>query len=516
MPPFDRDDIDRREFVKAVGVAGAASGLAAVGGATPGREPGPKADEVLVGVSQGRGEPAAVVSGYTPDHAEVVHENVTLGYAAVAFDDDAPDDAQEQFIESVQEKPGVKYAEFNATHEALYTPDDPKFGDQYAPQMVNADDAWDTTLGDSSVVISIVDTGIQYDHEDLSGSFGTDEGYDFVDDDDDPYPDDQDKEYHGTHVGGIASAVTDNGTGVAGVSNSTLLSARALNEDGSGSTSDIADAVQWSADQGAEIVNMSLGGGGYTSTMKNAVDYAHGNGVFLAAAAGNDGEQDVSYPAAYAECLAVSALDSDGTLASYSNYGDDIELAAPGTDVLSTTTDARGSYEKLSGTSMATPVVSGTGGLALAAHSISNVELRAHLKETAVDIGLSREKQGNGRVDADNAVDVTPNTTHTTASVSDSLSDYTDSDCWYYSWEYSTPTLVDALLEGPTDADFDLYVTDGEGTCPTTSDYDYKSYSTDSTERITIDDPDDSTDLYLLVDSWSGSGDYTLSITEYD
>ncbi|MFB6126643.1 MAG: S8 family serine peptidase [Halolamina sp.] len=522
MSGHDRDDVKRRDFVKAVGVAGAASGMAAVGAATPGRSPGPKADEVLVGVSQARGTPADVVRNYTPQHAEVAHENQDLGYAAVSFNDNAPPDAQENFIDAVENKPGVKYAEFNATHEALYTPNDPKFDQQYAPTQVKSDQAWDTTLGSSSVLIAVIDTGVQYDHPDLSGNFGSDKGRDFVDGDQDPYPDVPSDEYHGTHVSGCAAAVVDNGTGVAGQGNSSLISGRALDESGSGSTSDIADAITWAADQGAAIINLSLGGGGYTSTMKNAVGYASDNGALPIAAAGNDGTNSVSYPAAYSECVAVSAVDSNEQLASFSNYGSEIELCAPGVSVLSTTTEARGSYENLSGTSMATPVTAGVAGLTLAQWSLTNNELRSHLKNTAEDIGLSSDKQGSGQADAYAAVTTDPSGGggggggSTSGSVSDSLVDYTDYDCWEWSWNYSDPSQVAVELDGPSTADFDLYVSTGETDCPGPNDYDYASYSTDSQESVIIDNPVTSTALQICVDSYDGSGDYTLTITEYE
>lgn len=519
---------DRRSVLKLTGSAFAAAGIGGVASATPGREPGPKETEVLVGVSAGAGRPKDVVAPHVPAAGEIVHENRTLRYVAVDFPDN--ETARQQFMEAVTRNRPIKYAEENGTYEALYTPDDPRWGDQYAPQQVNADDAWDTTLGSSSVTVAVVDQGIQYDHPDLDGNMDASEsnyGQDFVDDDEDPYPDALQDEYHGTHVGGIAAAETDNGEGIAGISESALLSARALAEDGSGSFSDIADAVEWATDQGADVINMSLGGSSGSSTLKNAVEYAYNNGVFVVAAAGNDGpcSDCVGYPAAYDECVAVSALDENEALASFSSTGTEVEIAAPGANVLSTTTADRGDYEQLSGTSMATPVVAGVAGLTLDAWDLSNADLRNHLNATAVDVGLPSNEQGNGRVDAYNAVTTDPSgdggggggtcgDTSTSASVDSSLDGYWDSECWYYGWEYSDPCQVVVELDGPADADFDLYVDDGTGECPTTDDYDYRSVSTDSQETITIDAPDTSTDLHVFVDSYSGSGSYTLTITE--
>jgi len=514
----------RRTFLKATGAAGAAAATSGVAAATPGRDPGPKKDEILVGVSAGQGDVEKTVAQHVPGNAEVVHTNDTLRYAAVKFPSSADEKAKSNFIDAVTSKDGIKYAEENETLEAQYTPNDPQFGDQYAPQQVESDAAWDTTLGDSSVTIAVVDTGAQYDHPDLQGNFKSNPGYDFVDNDSDPYPDVPSDEYHGTHVSGCAAAVVDNSTGVAGQGNSSLINGRALDENGSGSTSDIADAVEWAADQGADIINMSLGGGGYTSTMKNAVSYASDNGALPICAAGNDGSSSVSYPAAYSECVAVSAVDSSENLASFSQYGDKVELCAPGVDVLSTTTETRGSYERLSGTSMATPVTSGVAGLALAKWDLTNSELRSHLKNTAKDIGLSSDKQGSGQANAYNAVTTDPGSggggggggsDSTTSSVSGTLDGYWDYDDYSYGWNYSSPSKVEVVLDGPSNADFDLYINTGTTTNASPSNYDYASTSTDSQESITIDSPDDSTDMQIDVDSYSGSGDYTLTVTEY-
>jgi serine protease len=523
--------LNRRSFLQTTGAVGTAAAFAGVSQATPGRSPGAKEDEILVGVSKTADSPSGEVADAVPGNAEVVHENETLSYVAVKFPAQAADTARQNFIEAVTKKERVKYAEQNATHEALLTPSDPEFSNQYAPQQVNAPTAWDTQLGSGDVTIAVVDQGIKYDHEDLSAQFGSDTGDDFVDGDSDPYPDVLADEYHGTHVGGIAAATTDNGVGVSGISNCSLLSGRALSESGSGSTADIADAIQWAADQGATVVNLSLGGGGYTDTMKNAVSYAVNNGTLPVAANGNDSASSVSYPAAYSECLAVSALDQNEDLASYSNYGPNTDVAAPGTDVLSTWTTST-KYKRISGTSMATPVVSGVAGLAASQYSVTVSELRTHLKNTAVDVGLSSDEQGSGRVDAANAVTTEPGSgdgggggggggddggdggSSETASVTGTLSSYADSKCWSYGFAYSDPSEVVVELDGPTYADFDLYASTGTTYCPSTNYYDYRSWTTDSQETITISNPDTSTDLQILVDSYDGSGDYTLTITE--
>jgi serine protease len=588
---------------------GAASALGGVASATPGRSPGPREDEILVGVSAATtmDDVQAQVEREIPDDAEVVHRNETLGYMAVRLPDRASAQSKDSVKTAMENRNGVRYAEDNATHHALAEPNDPRFGDQYAPQQVDAPAAWNTTLGSEDVTIAVVDQGVKYDHPDLTDQFGANKGRDFVDDDGDPYPTDMSNEYHGTHVAGIASGTTDNGTGIAGMSNSRLLSARALSPQGGGSTADIADAVQWAADQGADVINMSLGGGGYTNTMKNAVSYATSNGSLVVCAAGNDGSRGVSYPAAYDETVAVSALDQNENLADFSQYGSKVDVAAPGVDVLSawTTSD----YNRISGTSMACPAAAGVAALGKAVDSsLSATELRQRLKETAVDVGLSSDKQGSGRVDAANIVggggggnesptvsidassasvevgeEVTfdgstsadPDGTITSyewdfgdgtgatgevvtkaydssgdysvtltvtddagATTSDSvavtvgdggggncgaetdggsadgyLSGYYDSNEYSYGARTSDPCQITVSLDGPSNADFDLYVT-LDGRTPTTSDYDKRSITQDSQETVVVEDIDSDTELGILVDSYSGSGNYTVSVEE--
>ena len=526
----ERPNRGRRRFLKAIGAGTLLSGLGGVASATPGREPGPKEGEVLVGVSETEDGMRTAVERSVPGNAEVVHENEALSYVAVKFPARAAAVARTNFIEAVTKEDHVKYAEENTTYEALYRPNDPRYDDQYADQQVDAPTAWDETLGSSDVTVAVVDQGVKYDHPDLEGNVAADSGKDFVDGDADPSPDSLSEEIHGTHVAGIAAADVDNGTGVTGIGNSTVISGRALSEDGRGSTSDIADGIQWAADQGADVINLSLGGGGYTQTMKNAVSYATGQGSLVVAAAGNDGIEGVSYPAGYSESLAVSALDPDESLASYSQYGDAVELAAPGTNVLSTWPEPGTPYNAISGTSMATPVVAGTAGLTLAKWDLTNTELRSHLKNTAVDVGLSEPEQGSGRVDAGNAVTTDPadagdggdggdgggggDGESTTESIGGSLSGSADYDDYTWSWTYDAPSTVTVELDGPSGTDFDLYLNTDTNSAAGPRNYDYTSRSPGSDETVTIDGPDASTALQIDVDSYSGAGDYTLTITE--
>lgn len=398
----------RRSFLKTLSLGLGTAGFLGAGSRTTSarsqRQRGAKPDEFLVGMasSANTAEAAENVRRELPSWTEIVHQNDTLGYMAVRLSERTNSQARTRLQGALQQRYAVEYVEQNATYQVNSSPNDTSFGSQYAPQQVHAPTAWETTLGSENVTISIVDQGIQYDHSDLTTQFGSNPGYDFVDNDTDPYPDSLAEEYHGTHVAGIASAVTNNATGIAGMSNSRLLSARAFSEAGSGSASDIADAIQWSADQGADLINLSLGGDRGTQTLKRAVSYALNNGALPLAAVGN-GSSEVAYPASYRECIAVSAVDKTEQFASFSNYGSEVDVTAPGVDVLSTVPDD--SYGNLSGTSMACPAATGVAGLSLAVDSGLSAEgLRTRLKKTAVDVGLSRNKQGAGQVDAANIV----------------------------------------------------------------------------------------------------------------
>jgi thermitase len=273
----------------------------------------------------------------------------------------------------------VRYAEPNYILRTQATPNDPLFSQLYGMHNtgqtggtsdadIDAPEGWDAAgLGafpaTGGVKIGIVDTGIDQTHPELSGktvncadSLGGAliEGT-CVDDN-----------MHGTHVAGTIAAKANNATGVAGVAfNATFAICRALRTAaGTGLTSDVANCINWTHARGSKVISMSLGGGEST-TLRNAVVNAWkggaGNGSVLVAAAGNDGDSTVNYPAGYAEVVSVAATDHNDARASFSNTNSDVEVAAPGVSVLSTIPG--GQYARLSGTSMATPHASGVAGV---------------------------------------------------------------------------------------------------------------------------------------------------------
>ncbi|PSP87965.1 hypothetical protein BRC90_09220, partial [Halobacteriales archaeon QS_4_69_34] len=414
--------VGRREFLTAAGTAGLFGTMAGAGARRTGSKGSSRSEEVVLGVEPaGRGWERAVARA-VPDTASVVAQNRALGFVTVEFPARAT--STERAAAAVERREGVRYAEANATYEALYTPTDPRYGDQTAPEVVGAPTAWETTTGSADVTVAVLDTGVALDHPDLAANVRSDAaggpGRDFVDGDGDPSPDAA-EENHGTAVAGVVGAAIDNGAGIAGLNQSPVIYGRVLDETGTGYLSDIAAAIQWATDEGADVINLSLGSSADTQTMREALDYAEQRGVLVVAAAGNDGGGSVIYPAANSEAVAVSALTADGDdIAQFSNVGPEIELAAPGVHLLTAAHDPDADYRRFSGTSAATPVVTGVAALALAAWRdddgdgsaddgrFGGPELRAHLRETAVDVGLGSEEQGAGRIDAANAVGTVP------------------------------------------------------------------------------------------------------------
>jgi thermitase len=299
--------------------------------------------------------------------------------------------------------PKVAYAEPDFVAETVGSPDDPWFGNQWGMTKIQAPEAWDVTTGSGSINIAILDTGVDQDHPDLAAKLISNKNFTTSTTVDDIHG-------HGTHVAGIAAAMTNNGIGVAGLGySSTIMNVKVLGDNGSGYYSWIAGGIAWAADNGAEIINMSLGGSSSSSALEDAINYAWGKGVVVVAAAGNNGNSMPFYPAYYTNCIAVAGTDSLDRLAGWSNYGDWVDVAAPGVNIVSTYLSAtNGGYNVMSGTSMASPHVAGLAALVLSVASDTNGngrlndEVRACIEANCDDIGISGI--GSGRINAFEAV----------------------------------------------------------------------------------------------------------------
>lgn len=294
----------------------------------------------------------------------------------------------------------VAYAEPDYVAQALGTPDDPGFVNQWGMVRIQAPEAWDVTTGSNQVTIAILDTGVDLDHPDLVSKIISSVDFSNSGTTDDVYG-------HGTHVAGIAAAMTNNSIGVTGLSyRCTIMNVKVLDNNGMGAYSWIASGIIWAADNGARIINLSLGAPYASSALEDAVNYAWSKGVVVVAAAGNNGNTAPSYPAYYTNCIAVAAADANDARASWSNYGNWVDVAAPGVSIYSTLKD--NSYGYLSGTSMASPHVAGLTALVFTMVSDANGdgklndEVRARIESTCDDIGVS--DIGSGRINAYRAV----------------------------------------------------------------------------------------------------------------
>src|SRR2546426_261046 len=222
-----------------------------------------------------------------------------------------------------------------------FTPSDPFFFDQWGLKSIGVPSAWDVTLGDRNVIVAVVDTGVWWTQPDIQANMWTNSvdgthGWDFVDGDSNPMDIDPSGTYHGTGVAGVIGAITDNGQGIAGTAQVSIMAVRALGSNGEGTSTDTAQAIIWAADHGAKVINLSLGTNETPiepTDIHLAIDHAWSKGALIVAAAGNAGVGTLDYPARLPEVVSVAAIDESGRRASFSNYGTGLDLSAPGTRI---------------------------------------------------------------------------------------------------------------------------------------------------------------------------------------
>ncbi len=317
---------------------------------------------------------------------------------------------------ALSHNPAIDFAEYDGVDSALTVPNDPYYTNQWFLNKIKAPSAWDVTHGNSSTIVAILDTGISTTHPDLAGKVVATQKYSSSATADDTNG-------HGTHSAGVASADTDNSTGVAGLGYSiSLQNVKVLGDSGSGLYSDTISGITWAADHGAKVINISLGGTLDSASMHSAVDYAWSKGAVIVAAAGNSASSSPFYPAAYPSVIAVAATTDLDRLASFSNYGDWVDVAAPGISIYSTgIVSGTPGYDYQSGTSFSSPLTAGLAGLLFSKvtdankNGFLNDDVRARLQSTADNIGIA--SVGSGRINAYNAVTVSSPapTTDTTA-----------------------------------------------------------------------------------------------------
>ena len=332
---------------------------------------------------------------------ELIYAIPPLGLEALRLDDDKP-------APDPKPDPDSKWKGF---------PNDPQFKYQWHLRQVHMPAAWKLNQG-TGVVVAVIDTGVKR-VSDLKGVEFV-KGYNFVEKND-QYEDDHG---HGTHVAGTIAQATNNGVGVAGIAyEAKIMPLKVLSRTGSGTVGDIADAIRYAADNGAKVINMSLGGRFPSKVLAKAVKYAHDKGVVVVCAAGNDGRGTVSYPAAYPGAIAVAATQFDETTTFYSNWGKEIDVAAPGGNirvdqngdgkpdgVLQNTIvpgdPSKDDYFFYMGTSMAAPHVAGVAALIVASGVTDPDAVEKVLKESARHPKKVKwdEHYGAGIIDAQGAL----------------------------------------------------------------------------------------------------------------
>jgi thermitase len=302
------------------------------------------------------------------------------------------------FVSASSDMSAVSFIENDVTVTGEHVVSDAAFNDSqmgYGQNVTNVKAAWNVTTGSASTIVAVVDTGINSNHTEFAGRLVA--GYDFVNNDNDP----SDDHGHGTHVAGIIAAGL-NGQGTVGMCpDCSIMAVKVLNNKNAGTWSTVAKGILFAVDNGAKVINLSLGAAVSSATLESAVAYAHSKNVVVVAAAGNSNSAVPFYPAAIESVIAVAASDSNDGRWMMSNYGAHIDVAAPGSMIYSTYNN--GDYATMSGTSMAAPFVSGLAALVISRNpALTADEVSALISNNATDLGDAGKDVyfGNGRIDA--------------------------------------------------------------------------------------------------------------------
>jgi thermitase len=282
-----------------------------------------------------------------------------------------------------------------------FTPNDQFFLKyQWNLPMIETIKGWLLNRGNEEIAVAIVDTGIDLQHPDIAPHLLP--GQNIIDE---QLPPDDDLG-HGTHVAGVISALTNNDLGIAGMSwFNKVMPIKVLDQHGAGSTYAVAMGIIWATDHGAKVINLSLGNYADSAFLHDAIKYAYDHDVVMIAASGNDNSDRPSFPAAYPEVLAVGATDDKKKLATFSNYGDYVDVVAPGVNIASTYPKSQ--YAALSGTSMASPHVSALAALIRSTNpTLTNVQVYNIIRQSSEDLGLPGKDShyGYGLIDVKQAL----------------------------------------------------------------------------------------------------------------
>lgn len=330
-------------------------------------------------------------------------DTVDMGGEVAAVVSEVPFEAVDKFVGEARSKGFVRYVEPRMRFDVDSVSDDPYQSLQWGLAKIDAYSAWNTTVGDSGVVVAVVDTGVDYNHPDLAANYLA-LGYDWVNNDWDPMDDNG----HGTHCAGIIAAELNNSIGIAGVAQVRIIAEKGISGYGWGYSDDLANAICHAVNQSAKIISCSWGSCEDSELIHDAIRYAYEAGVLVIASAGNDAWNLKNYPAAYEEVVAVAATDQSDEPTGFSNYGDWIELSAPGSYIFSTVIDSAYAYK--AGTSMAAPCVGGVAALVWSRFpNMARDQVRQQLSKTSDDFGDAGFDIhfGYGRVNAKEAVEQT-------------------------------------------------------------------------------------------------------------
>jgi serine protease len=333
-------------------------------------------------------------------------------------------------IAALEVLPYIEYVEKNPIVFTTQTPNDLQAG-QWSLAKIQAENAWNYSTGSSNVLLAVLDDAVAIDHEDLAANIYTNSaeangfplldddgngraddvnGFDVADNNDNPRPPanasgNNDGFTHGTHVAGIAGAVTNNGTGMASIGYSVKILPVKIADDANANLTGGLDGIFYATRSGADVISMSWGLYSDVATLKTLIQQAAAQGILLVAAAGNEGDESLFYPAAYNEVISVGATDQNDQKAGFSNFGSTISVMAPGVGIYSTLPEGNNTYGNKNGTSMATPMVAGLAAL-VKSHfpGMSATQIRQRIEDGCEDISTQNPSLngliGAGRINA--------------------------------------------------------------------------------------------------------------------